>query len=428
MTYAPSAYASQSNIWRPSRLGVRNRICDQVKTYGSLQCLREMLFPDRSRKAVQQWLSRFATAAFAEGGVAQTVGVAYLPDQYGSFHTYTALQQDGGIDEELKDITGLLSKHHDVTDIRTILLDGNFHLPVEYVPIMKVQDVAAAIGNAVETMLQNGGLAQTDEEMQMACAKLITWMNDHEEETRRLFPRYTTEEARAQLVTPRAVANLIQTQKQVDRVLHQLGAESLEALLEQMEVLKARKMPQTGLLGELESMADASEYADEEAFAQRCRQIGEAGEAAALQWLARQTMEQGAVVTYQSEREIRLERSGMHIRYYRADGDSYHQAGYDIVRTEETANGTAVSQIYYEVKSTTRTDQLYRFQLSPMQVQTAILMGDSYRILRLLLSKDSLELRKAVMVTNLLRQLIGQSVFPVDDPVTFRMIQCPYDL
>lgn len=428
MTYAPSTYASQSNIWRPSRLGIRNRICDQIKTYGSLQCLQEMLFPDRTRKAVQQWLSHFATAAFAEGSVAQMVGVAYLPDQYGSFHTYTALQQDGGIDEELKDITGLLSKHHNVTDIRTILLDGNFHLPVEYVPILKVQDVAAVIGNAVETMLQNGGLAQTDEEMQMACAKLITWMNDHEEETRRLFPRYTTEEARAQLVAPKAVANLIQTQKQVDRVLHQLGAESLEELLEQMEVLKARNMPQTGPLGELESMADASEYANDEAFTQRCRQIGEAGEAAALQWLARQAMEQGAVITHQSEREIQLERNGIHIRFYRADGDSYHQAGYDIVRTEEQPDGTVLLQTYYEVKSTTRTDQMYRFQLSPMQMQTAIQMGDAYRILRLFLSKDSLELRNVVMVTNLLRQLMGQSVLPVDDPVTFRMMQCPYDL
>ena len=293
---------------------------------------------------------------------------------------------------------------------------------------LQVQDVAAAIGNAVETMLQNGGLAQTDEEMQMACAKLITWMNDHEEETRRLFPRYTTEEARAQLVAPRAVANLIQTQKQVDRVLHQLGAESLEALLEQMEVLKARNMPQTGPLGELELMADASEYADEEAFTQRCRQIGEAGEAAALQWLARQAMEQGAVITHQSEREIQLERNGIHIRFYRADSNSYHQAGYDIVRTEEQPDGTVLLQTYYEVKSTTRTDQMYRFQLSPMQMQTAIQMGDAYRILRLFLSKDSLELRNVVMVTNLLRQLMGQSVLPVDDPVTFRMMQCPYDL
>lgn len=419
MIYTPSAYSGQSGIWRPSRLGIRSRICEKLKTYGSLQRLQEMLFPNHPLQKVQQWLSRFATAAFTEGAVIQISGFAFLPNQYGNFHCCTELHQDCGIDEELKDITGLLSKHHNVVDIRTTLLDKTFHLPEEHMPVQKVQDVATAINNAIETMLQTGGLAQADEEMQMACAKLITWMNDHEELTRELFPRYITEEARAQLVAPRAVANLIQTQKQVDRMLNQLGAESLDELLEQVKVLKVQKIFQTKPVDEQEWMADASEYDDDEAFVQRCRQIGESGELAALQWLVQQEEEQGAVVIHAHEREILLKRDSNLIRICRADSGNYHQAGYDIVRTEETTHGAIVLQTYYEVKSTTRIDQIHRFQLSPVQMQTALQCGDSYRILRLYLAKDSLELRNAVLITNLLEQMKNQSIMPVNDAVTF---------
>lgn len=419
LEYNASKYSEQDAIWKNSIIGIRTLICDKIHSNNTFEGLKLNVIS--SPKNEIEWLFEFIDNGFKVGNINEFINYSIFPNQNNQFCVLNTLRRDCDIDEELKDIAVLISKNHDIKNLKDVLIHKSFKTETNYIDNMYEREVATDIARAIDNVLNSGGLSETDELMQEACTRLLSWIEDNPQKASNLFTHYTSEESRMKLLTPKAACKMSKRLKEIENIMKNFNINDLEQL---EEIIKEKNNNQIdNLIFEFsdvlshEKIYEFENYEDD--LREYCRQIGVAGEKIAFNLVAKDEIDNGAEVIEQCENQIILQKNSDKIVVKYLDTDSYKQEGFDIVKT--IISNDKAENMYYEVKTTTRSDYFKYINLSKYQLNYSIQNADNYNIIRLLVENDSFNLIKAEFISNIISSLSNGKITPEIDNMVMRI-------
>ncbi len=384
--------------WENTYIAILYELLEKIEWKENLENLQEFL-QMKTREEVYEWLNGIISYSMK---YIYSNGVMYksiFPNQKGVFTKATDLKVDN-VQEELKEIINAFSDKEDC-DIYQILLDkniiaGNFNLS-------KCTDetVAGILDRTIQGILASQSLFSVDLKYQEACTKLLNWIRKNTEIAQKYFPSFCTEQDQMKLLTPSAASELQEKADVLVDVMEELDCNNIEEFKKCIRnFMKLNKTNYTVNNKESETCISSSStgcyydgkvylgndiqgsYEELESIA---RKIGELGEKYALQKVKEYFLSQGYQISTEMTFGISLEKqeeTGVQkviIEYF--ETFYYHQSGYDIKVTLQSADGLT-NTYYIEIKTHTRTS-VYRNVLSVSDEQMKLAMRelDNYAIL-----------------------------------------------
>lgn len=223
-------------------------------------------------------------------------------------------------------------------------------------------------------------------ELQVACTRLLGWIQEHPAQAERCFPAFYRDEDQMKLLTPKAAVSLRRKADRLGELLALAGTEDPETLAQLIQGglrENAPKFPEdildfdpdSGLLFD----EDWSETRGE-ARRERLRRIGEAGERCAFRAVTDHFLGLGYVLEVEDGGLACLSLGEHKVEIRRPDTEDFHQPGWDI---EVKVQREQEEQRYYlEVKThTPRSQTRALLPLSDTQMRLAAGMGENYVLL-----------------------------------------------
>ena len=177
----------------------------------------------------------------------------------------------------------------------------------------------------------------------------MVWIEENPKEAEALFPRYSTDEGRMKLLTPKSAVLLSQEAREARNFLKELGVDNWEDAIK-----RCHGTANPGYGGYVgydgiylsEEEAGSMGYEELEAF---CRMIGNEGEQFAFETVVKDYENKGyCIIEGEGTHQVLLKNEeGKTAEIYYPDTDAYHQQGWDI-RVKEPD-----STRYIEVKTHT---------------------------------------------------------------------------
>ena len=414
-------YSCDEGMWRNSFSGLTSMMLDVIEERKNLQALQEYLKFETSDQTMQ-WIN--SVFVYADRYTDTLINRQIFPNQNGNFISCQSkwlgdklvyALRDGTQTDELKQIAQLFADRDAACRYPEYVLDRRLGDAVSVGNTLTDDTVAAKITNMIDTLLQEKSLSEASEHHQRACSMLMTWLQSekNQEQAKKLFPRFLTEEARMKLLTPGEAVKLSKRSEQLQKIMEVSGIDNPEELIEHLEDMQ-QLMDDTGCRN-LKALRDKLNPKQEEVsqrnketrecgffhpqwdcyigddfdynrvsqddFNDFCRKVGLAGERYVFLALKEEYIGKGYIVCLDISGEIRLQSAdgNSQVRVEYPDHNGHHQAGWDIRVTEHTPNGERVR--YIEVKThTERSIARDRVDLSRLQMQMALSCMEEYSI------------------------------------------------
>ena len=222
------------------------------------------------------------------------------------------------------------------------------------------------------------------------------------------------------LLTPKAAVKISKQIKQFEQLMKEYSIENID---EFKKILKnSNNIVNTNINEFSDLSADEIEFFKNNELELRkyCTKIGLKGEELAFNLIINAEIENGAELISKINNECILKQDAKQIKIKYCDTENHKQQGFDIIK--ETTENSQTSCIYYEVKTTTRTDSFKYINLSKSQLQYALKNSKQYCVIRLLLSKYDFKLINQKFIFNMLECLSNGSVKPEIDDVLLRIL------
>lgn len=387
------------SLWKNSYIGLLAGIFERLEKAGCIDLLKAEMDAD--------WMSGLFNAALKYYEVYSLSGRKIFPNQKGEFCRLLDLYEDKIEAQEMKKIACCFSQREKDCDILEELLYGQIKLDDGWnLRNMGNKEVTSRISRAISRLLSEGNLNDAPEELQDACALLLTWLQEHPDKAKEYFPEYSTEEEQAKLVTSKAVVNLQRKSRGFDKLMEMAGTEDIDELMEMIEKGKSNKKESEGGYDEDSGVYFGDEFdsMNENERKNAFREIGRAGELYAMEQIRKMFAERGWSVTKENPGIVTLEKDSKaesltdaatgnndgadwigiadnaynRAELYQPDTEEYHQEGWDIRIRLWRADEEQPMEFYTEVKThTTRSKARNILQLSNEQMRVAASFGGS---------------------------------------------------
>lgn len=389
----------RESLWRPAYTSLLNQLTEKIKGFHTVSNLKALEMQEEEE--IFTWLNGIIAKGMEYLPTQELRYKAIFPNQKGQLKPEQWMKRDETPDDMLKEIAMCFVEESSECDFYEDTLDRRIKAEELLGSALTEEHIAFRINQVVQKILSTKILGDTPIEYQMACAKLLEWMDMNEELTGRYFPAFASPEDRARLVTSKAVAGLQRKAKEVDNFLKENGVESLEQLQKQFSEMKKRigemEVESTHASGWYSSGSDVF-YGEElmgykeEEREDILRQIGIEGEKYAFYTVKEYFAKHGYIVVTETENEIEMEReknSIITITY--GDSNHYHQAGWDIMvkckerveTLEDSISEMTEHKYYIEVKTHTQgSRKLNQFQISREQMKLAALQQEHYVLMQ----------------------------------------------
>ncbi len=425
LEYSEISNVVDKDLWYNSIKGIVYMIAEKINTYGSLELFVRHLFSNDintintgNNKVVNEnktmdFLNKFYELAKNYNVTKNLNDFKVFPNQVGTLCSNVTMYRDIGVDEEIKIVSELISKGHKITNCREYLLDTR--LVVDKTVLLDVSDISIAneITTSINNVLNSGGLSNTDEYMQEACAVLLAWIQENEIKARRLFSSFVGEEQSMKLLTPKSASLLTKQNKKFKDIMKNMGADNIEdfeKMLLELESVKALK--EDGVVSRGNVSVD-NEYLidlDEEAREAYIREIGLTGERESFKILINHEVENGCTIESQTERECYLvDANNNKIHLFLADSLYHKQSGYDIKR-EVLSKEEVIETQYFEVKTTVLKEKIRYISLSKSQVKMAIKEQGAYSVICLNISRDLQRVLAVQVINNFVESISNNKI------------------
>ena len=395
----------KSLLWKQTYMAILNIIMEKISSCHTLSNLQKNINLDDTE--VYKWLNGIIAKS---GEYLPNQEVNYksiFPTQRGDLKAIQWLKKDGTPDEQLKEIAICFVKEYSECDFYKDVLDRE--IKVEYCNVSELSEetVAFRIQQTLQQIFSNKNLADTPMEYQMACTRLLEWMDSHEELAFKYFPAFSNEDDKAKLMAPRAVAGLQKKVKTIEKMLEKVGIHSVEELQEKLqEFEKMQNELETGTEdifidklytedGEVFYGSEFLRYGKEERE-QILREIGIGGEKYALSKVEEYFREQGYWKVKEEKNIVEYQKEGVSfVTIIVGDCGVYRQNGWDIQikfkdyimkksenKESENVENYQERNYYIEVKTHTPTScKLNQIMLSSEQMKMAARQGEYYAVM-----------------------------------------------
>lgn len=374
----------------------------RLDIFSILEKARTYLLTIKEEEEAYSWLNDlYKTAMKNEEAVLaiKSGGIHLFPSQKPNeftvnknLHPYTKMRKDLSKDEFLREIAEHLFGEKQMVDFRASLVDKKLKLTDEEMGGFFDETMASYINNCVTHITTYKTLDKISPSSQIACAKLAEWIDTMLEKNPskawELFPSFCSEEGRAKLLSPKAVAAInrelreskVEISKLVEEKdklrdetnklkeeLHRLKEEKSDSYLEHFDVsiLEA----EINLLGE-----DTDD---------KLREIGNAGENYALKRLKDfYCLNLPEETLFMKTKGLEKD-EGLQYEVCYMDTETYKQAGFDILVIGRDALGTEITKDYFEVKThSLGSIAKNRLHFSEEQMKLAMAKGGHYHALK----------------------------------------------
>lgn len=396
----------KESLWRPAYIAVLNQITEKIKGLHTVTNLNVLGMQEEEEIFI--WLNGIIAKGMEYLPTQELRYKAIFPNQKGQLKPEQWMKRDKTPDDLLKEIAKCFVEESSDCDFYEDTLDRRIKAEDLLSSALTEEDIAFRINQVVQKILSSKILGDTPIEYQMACAKLLEWMDMHEELAGRYFPAFASPEDKARLVTSKAVAGLQRKAKEVDKFLKESGVDSLEKfrdqhlalkneneeLKEELRKLKEKDSNKSGCYSSNHDVFYGEELSryEEKEREDILRQIGIDGEKYAMNCVKEYFIKQGYCIVTENENCVEMEKEGdgtVTIIY--GDSNYYHQAGWDIMVKckgqvkilEDRISEMAEQRYYIEVKTHTQgSRKLNQFQISKEQMKMAVLQQEHYVLMQ----------------------------------------------
>lgn len=398
------------DIWRNTIVYIIKCINDMIEDVVDLEGLNSSYFIEKSIDDTASELRKYILKASAI--TSKIFENEIFPNQYNNFKSMNELKFEAeDVSKELKDIAQKLSATSG-KDYYSMLLRkdlGTFSKSKS--TSITNKDIAINISDTVNETLNQMSLFEAEDDIQIACTLLLSWINENDGLAQKLFTAFYSEENRMKLLTPKSATILSKKVKEFDNLLDEFGFGSLEEareMLSKYQTLETAAENHT-IESQHESYINFSDpYYDgwsaeqKETYAQK---VGSTGELFAFELLRQKWLDNGYDENRIDSRTIVFDKDDESIELFYGDTDNYKQAGWDI---RETLNENPA--IYYEVKSTVVEDRTHYINLTRSQASNALSMPDRFNVISMHLTKNLSTTIKHTIYDNILDKIKRQEL------------------
>lgn len=288
------------------------------------------------------------------------------------------IYEDATTDGFLREIAECFFGFDHMKDFRTKLVDKRFKLVDGDLLTYTDEDVARHIRECVSYVINNYKLDKVHESVQLGCAKLAEWLDLKIETDANIvnlyFPEFSSEENRAKLLTPKAVAAINKENRSL--------RESIEILRKQLDKCYGSDYLSDDKEDIIFSLEDLDGFdGTKDDFA---RMVGREGEKAAYEALRDLlTSIDGEQAHLISDMDGFAVNNNYAYKVIIMDTDDYKQAGYDILVNTLDIWGNIVAKDYFEVKTHTLTSiKVKEIHLSEEQMKLALKEQAHYHVMK----------------------------------------------
>lgn len=364
-------------------------ILSKLETYHTLDGIQSTYFPE-DRNGLYAWLNAVLGKAIHYLSEETALNHVVFPNQEGVLvkgraeywiEENDSLKRDRTETEELKEVLAVFADENRENNLYRVLLDRNVELKAVSLAAETDETVATKLNNVLQRMLQQKNISDVKVEYQDACTRVLAFIQEYPKKAEQYFPSFCSPEDQMRLLAPGAAVRMTRQAKQLEKLLEEAGASSMEevlALLRQSGMGKAGQ--EDGFYGWYGDVFWDGEwdFGSREEFNEEMRRIGNAGEKYVFDtlcegyspWQEEERSESKAVY-YNPETNTRAT-----LLY--PDTDSYKQRGWDIC---VELSGAVEEKRYIEVKThTTKSVVRGMLSLTRSQMQMAAEDGDRYSV------------------------------------------------